>query len=167
MSVRTLVNSFRYALEGLAHALATQRNMRIHFIAAFAVIVLCVFVRVSISEIMSVLFAISLVICLELVNTAVEHVVDHLTKERHPAAKIAKDVAAAAVFIAAANALVEAYLVFYDKFTPVHWRSLNTLLNPPYLGVILVGLLCLIVGVSSYALRMRHTKKENDARHEG
>ncbi len=154
-----IYGSFRYALDGLAYALVTQRNMRIHFLAAFIVVLLCTVTQVSVLETIAVLLSISLVIALELVNTAVEHVVDLVTKEFHPYAKIAKDVAAAAVFVAAANAVAVAYMIFYDKLNPVRWRPPDTLLRPPFLGVLLVGLLCLIVAISGYAVRLRQTKK--------
>jgi len=162
-----LINSFRYALDGLAHALVTQRNMRIHFIAAFAVVALCTLIRVSTPEIVAALFSVTLVITLELVNTAVEHVTDLLTKEWRPHAKVAKDVAAAAVFIAAVNALTVAYLIFYDKLDPVLWRQPQTLLKPPFMGVILLALLFLLVAVVAYAVagvrrgRLRRRQKES------
>lgn len=151
--MRSLLRSFGFALEGLAYALRTQRNMRIHFVAAFVIITLCTVMQVSTLETMAVLFAVSLVITLELVNTAVEHIVDLHTRELHPLAKAAKDVSAAAVFIAAANALVVAYLIFFDKWHPIAWRPMQTLFVPPFLGVLLVGSLCLLVAVTAYAMR--------------
>ena len=63
--------------------------------------------------------AISFVLIAEMLNTAIEHVVDLVTDEDDPRAKIAKDVAAGAVLIAAVNAVAVAYLVFYDKITSV------------------------------------------------
>ena len=157
--MKKIFGSFRCALDGLAYALVTQRNMRIHFLAAFIVVLLCTVTQVDVLETITALFSISLVITLELVNTAIEHVVDLVTKEFHPYAKVAKDVAAAAVFVAAANAVAVAYMIFYDKLDPVRWRPLATLLRPPFLGVLLVGLLCLIVATSGYAVRLRQTRK--------
>lgn len=151
--------SFRHALDGLAYALVTQRNMRIHFLAAFIVVLLCTVTQVDVMETITALFSIALVIALELVNTAIEHVVDLVTKDFHPYAKIAKDVAAAAVFVAAANAVAVAYMIFYDKLDPIRWRPPATLLRPPFLGVLLVGLLCLIVAIAGYAVRLRQTRK--------
>jgi len=147
-----LIASFSHALDGLAYALVTQRNMRIHFIAAFLVISLCILINVSSFEMVAALFSVTLVIALELVNTAIEHVTNLLTVEWREHAKVAKDVAAAAVFIAAASALTVAYLIFYDKLRPLRLRSLQTLLQPPFLGVIFVALLFLIVAVVAYAV---------------
>lgn len=155
--MRGLFYSFRYALDGLAHALLTQRNMRIHFAAAFVVMLLCSLIRVDTFETLAALFSITLVIALELVNTAVENVVDLMTDQHSHGAKVAKDVAAAAVLIAAANALTVAYLIFYDKFDPVRWRSPASLVRPPYPGVLFVGVICLIVAISAHALRLRQS----------
>ncbi len=152
---RKLLKSFGYALDGLAYALVTQRNMRIHFFAAFVVTFLCVVIKVQTFEIVAALFSISLVIVLELVNTAIEHVVDLLTSEFRTAAKVAKDVAAAAVLIAAMNALVVAYLIFYNKLDPVEWRPVLTLIKAPYIGILLIAFLCLIVAIAAYAAHIR------------
>ena len=159
--MKGLIRSFRFALDGLAYALVTQRNMRIHFAAAFAVIALCTLIRVSTFETLAALFSIALVIALELVNTAVEHIVDLVTDRYHPAARAAKDVAAAAVFIAAANAVTVAYLIFFDKLNPVRWRPLATLVRPPYLGVLFVGSVCLIAAVTAHAVRLRRRQHES------
>lgn len=149
-----LARSFKYALDGLAHALVTQRNMRIHFAAAFLVVSLCAVIQVRTFEIIAAMVSITLVIALELVNTAVEHAVNIAAAGFHPFAKAAKDVAAAAVFVAAVNAVVVAYLIFYDKFDPIHWRAPGSLLRPPFMGVLLVGALFLLAVVAVYAVRI-------------
>ncbi len=149
------MRSFRYAFDGMAYALATQRNMRVHFFAAFIVILLSTVVSISVLQIITVLFSIALVITLEMVNTAIEHVVDMVTVDFHPLAKIAKDVAAAAVLIAAVNAVAVAYLIFYDKLNPIQWRSMSTLLQPPFISVLLISALCLMIAVSGYAVHIR------------
>ena len=159
--MRALLRSFQYALDGLAHALVTQRNMRIHFAAAFVVVILCAMLQVDAFEILSVLSSITLVMALELVNTSIEHVVDLLTQEHRRAAKIAKDVAAAAVFMSAVNAVVVAYLVFYDKLDPARWRAPASLLQAPYPGVLLVGAIFLIVATAAHALRIRQVKSDD------
>ncbi len=109
---RSLVQSFNYAFEGIIHVLATQRNMRIHFAATLVALGLCMYFGVRRTEFALVMIAASMVIIAEMLNTAVEAAVDLSTRQYNPLAKIAKDVAAGAVFIAAANALVIAYLVF-------------------------------------------------------
>ncbi len=160
--MKALIQSFRFALEGMAYALLTQRNMRIHFAAAIFVVLLCALLQVNTYEIIAVLFSVALVIALELANTAVERVIDLLVEERrHPYAKVAKDVAAAAVFVAAINAVLIAYFVFYDKLTPPHLRDWQASLHPPYIGAFLIALLLLLNLIVAYAilLRNKHRRK--------
>jgi diacylglycerol kinase (ATP) len=113
----TLLQSFNHAFQGLVHAVRHQRNMRIHFAVAFFVLLGSLFFNLSRLELVVVLVTITMVLMAEMVNSAVEAVVDIITDEFDPRAKIAKDVAAGAVLIAAINALVVAYLVFADKFS--------------------------------------------------
>jgi diacylglycerol kinase (ATP) len=112
---RTLVQSFNYAFEGLIYVLATQRNMRIHFVAASAALVAAVMVGVERWEFIAIVFAAAFVIVAEMMNTAIESAIDVATSTFNPLAKIAKDVAAGAVLIATFNALAIAYLVFGQR----------------------------------------------------
>ena len=158
--MKSLIQSFRFALEGMAYALLTQRNMRIHFTAAIIVIFLCALLQVNTYEIIAVLFSIALVITLELANTAVERVIDLLVEQRrHPYAKVAKDVAAAAVFVASINALFIAYLVFYNKLTPIAFRNWPLSFRPPYIGVFLISLFILFNLIVAYALIIQNKRK--------
>ena len=86
--------------------------MRIHFLLAITAAIMGKRVGLETYELMAVFFAIALVMISEMVNTAVESVVDMLTENYHPLAKTAKNVAAGAVLIAAINAVVTGYLVF-------------------------------------------------------
>jgi len=113
MSLRKLLDSFNYAIAGIVHALKTQRNMRIHFTAAFLVLGLGLFFRLSPRDLLILFFAITLVIVAEMFNTAIEAVVDLYTKEFHPLARIAKNVAAGAVLMAAINSVIVAYIIIY------------------------------------------------------
>ncbi len=106
------INSFRYAFEGLAYCLKTQRNIRIHAVAAVLVLILSAVVRVSVSELLVLLTVISLVIISEILNTAIETVVDMISSNYHPLAAIAKNVAAGAVLIASINAAVIGLIIF-------------------------------------------------------
>ncbi len=163
--MRGLIQSFRYALEGMAYALLTQRNMRIHFTAALLVILLCALLQVNTYEIIAVLFSVALVIALELANTAVERVIDLLVEERrHPYAKIAKDVAAAAVFVASVNALFIAYFVFYDKLYPIEFRNWSASFRPPYIGAFLIALIILLILIAAYAVIIKNKRKEKVTR---
>ena len=108
----TIFDSFNYASEGIIHVLRTQRNMRIHFVAAAVVLVLALWVGVTKIELIALLISITFVLMAEMINTAIEGAIDVSTTSFDPMAKLAKDVAAGAVLIATLNALAVGYLVF-------------------------------------------------------
>jgi diacylglycerol kinase (ATP) len=98
----TLMLSFKYAWAGLSYAFITQRNFRIHTVIGTLAISLGVFLHLSAVEIAVICLTSGLVMALELLNTAIESVVDLTVKQSyHELAKIAKDCAAGAVLISA------------------------------------------------------------------
>ncbi|MBY0145719.1 diacylglycerol kinase family protein [Neobacillus niacini] len=107
-----LWKSFAFAITGIKTALWSERNMRIHFVVSVLVILCAVFFSISKIEWLFILIAIGGIFSLELINTAIERVVDLITVEYHPLAKQAKDVAAGAVFIYAIMAVIIGILVF-------------------------------------------------------
>ncbi|WP_236620303.1 diacylglycerol kinase family protein [Sporolactobacillus laevolacticus] len=90
--------SFKDAISGFVFAFLQERNLHIQMFAAVVVIVFSLMIHVSLVELMIVFILIGGVISLELVNTAIERLVDLVTQEEHPMAKAAKDTAAAAVW---------------------------------------------------------------------
>ena len=126
MWILKTIDSFNHAIAGLIHAIRTQRNIQIHLTAAIIVLALSLFFDLSRVELGLVIIAISMVIFAELVNTAVEVIIDILTQEYSFKARIAKNISAAAVVIAAGNAVFIAYLVFFNKAQEI---SLNLILN--------------------------------------
>src|ERR687885_51600 len=112
----SLIESFNYAFEGIIHVLRTQRNMRIHFLAAVAVLVAGLATDVSRLELIALLLAIAFVLIAEMINTALEAAIDVATTSFDPMAKLAKDIAAGAVLIATVNAVAVGYLVFDRAF---------------------------------------------------
>lgn len=116
--MKRLIDSFNYAVQGIIYTLKTQRNMRIHFFVMTLILILSLFFNFSKLELLSLFFAISLVIIAEMVNTAVEKTIDMFTSEFHPLAKIAKNVAAGAVLVAALNSIMVGYLLFFDRVNP-------------------------------------------------
>jgi diacylglycerol kinase (ATP) len=108
----TLIESFNYAIEGVIHVLRTHRNMRVHFAVAVVVLVAAVWKGVSRFELIALLLAIAFVLIAEMINSAIEQAVDLATTSFDPLAKLAKDIAAGAVLIAAINAIAIGYLVF-------------------------------------------------------
>ncbi|MEN9203628.1 MAG: diacylglycerol kinase family protein [Thermostichus sp. DG_1_6_bins_120] len=108
-----LSKSFYYAGKGLVYAVRTQRNFRIHIAVAVVAFGLGFGLRLSAVEMALISLATGLVMALELVNTALEAVVDlTLGSEYHLLAAIAKDCAAGAVLIAAGVALLVAAWLF-------------------------------------------------------
>jgi diacylglycerol kinase (ATP) len=112
---RGLLDSFNYAFEGIIHVLRTQRNMRIHVAIAVLVIVAAVTADVSKLELAALLISIAFVLIAEMFNSAIEGAIDVATSSFDPMAKLAKDIAAGAVLIAAINAVAVGYLVFSGK----------------------------------------------------
>ncbi|MGV0026699.1 diacylglycerol kinase family protein [Phormidesmis priestleyi] len=105
----SLWTSFRYAWMGISYAFQTQRNFKIHVIVGGVAIGLGVFLHLSVVELAVIGLTIGAVLAMELLNTAIESVVDLTVKQSyHDLAKIAKDCAAAAVLVSSIAALLVA-----------------------------------------------------------
>ena len=107
----SVIAAFGYAFEGLAAAWRTQRNVRIQAVLALIVAALGLALRFSALSWSLVVLSIALVVAVEVVNTAIEAVVDLVSPHEHPLAKRAKDLAAAAVLLASSAALAVGILV--------------------------------------------------------
>ncbi len=127
----TIVESFNFAIEGIIHVLRTQRNMRIHFAIAIGVLVAALAFDVSRLELIALLLAIAFVLIAEMVNTAIEAAVDVASTSFDPMAKLAKDIGAGAVLIAAVNAIAVGYLVFSGQVADESSRLLDKLSEAP------------------------------------
>lgn len=114
-NLKKVLRSFSYALQGIFHVLKQERNMKIHFVLSALVIFMGYIFSLTAIEWLFIIVAIAGVISLELVNTAVERVVDLVTKEYHPLAKQAKDIAAGAVFVYAIISVIIALIIFLPK----------------------------------------------------
>ena len=110
-----LYKSFGYAFEGIFAGIRGERNMKIHCFAAVCVIVAGVLFHISVTEWCICLVLFGLILSLELVNTAIEAVVDLVTEDKKPLAKLAKDTATGAVLIAAVMAAMAGLLIFVPK----------------------------------------------------
>lgn len=110
------ISSFNYAIQGIVSVLKTEKNMKFHYLTALLVVIFSLFFNISSIEFMIILFSIILVVFAEMVNTAIERTVDLVVQDYNPIAKYVKDVSAGAVLITAINAIVCAYLIFYEKF---------------------------------------------------
>ncbi len=127
----SLMQSFNHAFVGLVHCVRHQRNMRIHLAVAVGVLLASILLNVTRLEMVAILVAITFVLVMELVNSAVEAVVDLLTDRFDPRAKAAKDLAAGAVLVAAVNAMAVAYLVLADRLTNRSLRVLSAIRHSP------------------------------------
>jgi diacylglycerol kinase (ATP) len=138
-------NSFRFAAEGVLHCFRTQRHMQLHFLMLVLVLVSGLMLALEPRDMVLLLFAITLVIAMEMVNTAVEAVVDMVAIAYTPAAKLAKDVAAGGVLVASANAIISGVVIFYGAAPPVLSAGSRGAVaqNPDLTVVLAVGVLVL------------------------
>lgn len=104
--------SFGYAIEGIAYVFKHDQNIRIHVLSAIIVIWASLLLHVSPFEMGILGVMILLVIVVEMINTALEKMVDLITKEHHEEAKIAKDVASGMVLVTAVGSVIVAILIF-------------------------------------------------------
>jgi diacylglycerol kinase (ATP) len=151
----SILDSFNFAFEGIVHVLRTQRNMRIHFLIAIGVLVAALSFDVSKIELIALLLAIAFVLIAEMVNTAIEATVDVASTAFDPMAKLAKDIAAGAVLIAAVNAVAIGYLVFSGSVADRSSRFLDRLSEAPaeLTVVALVLTISLVIGLKALSGR--------------
>lgn len=109
---KSLIRSFEYAFEGIWHAIKNNRNLRIDIFAGLAVIILGIFFHVTSFEMAILGLMILLVTASEMINTAIEEMVNLITSEHKKEAKIAKDVAAGMVLVTAIGAAIAGILIF-------------------------------------------------------
>ena len=115
MRAKTLLSSFGFAFAGLGYCLRTQRNFRIHVSIAFVGTVVGLLLGLSLLEWAVFALMVVMVLAAEMVNTMVEALVDLVTVEYHPLAKVAKDVAAGVVLLTAIGAVVIGLLIFLPR----------------------------------------------------
>lgn len=108
----TLIKSFGYAFQGILTGIRNERNMKIHCAAIILVTMAGTLFQITAVQWCICLLLFALVAALELVNTAVEAVVDLVTEEKKLLAKVAKDTAAGAVLIAAAASVIIGCIIF-------------------------------------------------------
>lgn len=112
---KRLINSFKYAIEGLRSTIIREQNMTIHVFIATIVFIVGLFFNLSLNEWMLLALVSGLVMATELINTSIEAVVDLVQPTEHPLAKVAKDTAAAAVLVFAVVAIIMGIFIFLPK----------------------------------------------------
>ena len=112
---KKLSNSFKYAFTGIVSAYRDEQNLRIHTTIAILVLIFSYVLKISKIEFIICLVLIGLVLMTEFINTAIENLVDLVTLEKNPYAKIAKDTAAAGVLVFAIMSAVIGLIIFVPK----------------------------------------------------
>ena len=144
------LDAWKNAIDGIIYATTTQRNIKIQLVLAILVVIVSLFFDLNRAEFLCFLFTIILILFAEMVNTAIETVVDLYVDVYHPKAKIAKDVAAGGVVITAINAIIVAYFLFFDKISDIGLNFINNVINSPVhlafsvLVVVVIAILSLI-----------------------
>lgn len=144
------LDAWKNAINGIIYATTTQGNIKRQLIIAVLVVIISLFFDLSKAEFLIFMFTIVLIIFAEMVNTAIETVVDLYTDLYHPKAKIAKDVAAGGVVITAINAVIVAYFLFFDKISNIGLEFIRNIASSPvhlaFASVIItiIGILALI-----------------------
>ena len=118
MNARKFFRSFGYAVAGIVTA-SKEQNLRFHLLSAIIVIIAGILTGLSLTEWMVLTIIMALVIGAELINTAIERVVDLSSPEIHPLAKDAKDIAAGAVLVFAVASVIIGLLVFLPKWLSI------------------------------------------------
>jgi diacylglycerol kinase (ATP) len=140
--------SFHHAFEGIIHAARTQSNMRLHLVAAALVLAATLYLRLQRPYVIGIVITVAVVLAFELVNTAIEALVDLATLENHPLAKVAKDASAAAVLVVAFAAVIVGYLTFYEGILAggdrVYRAALALPANGVFIGLVIVGIATVI-----------------------
>ena len=138
------------ATNGIIYSATTQRNIIIQLVLSVIVMVLSLFYGLNTAEFLCLLFAVFMVIFAELINTAIETVVDLFVDVYHPKAKISKDVAAGAVVLAACNALVVGYFIFFkeENLKAISDSIFNNMVKSP-MHLAFVAIMLVVIAVIS------------------
>ena len=160
MKPTRFIDSVNCAIEGIIHTARTQKHMRHHFLAALLLLLAVLFLKVSPLEFTLLTISVCFVLFAELINTALEAVVDLVSPEYHPLAKIAKDVAAGGVLVAAFGAAVMGYLILSKYIFPVYKEALGVMGTPAETGTVVALLAVVIVVVILKAVSGKGTPLE-------
>ena len=117
MRQRGLAQSFKSALAGFFYCFRTQKNFRIHLLVTVIVLGLACFLKIEKIEISILLFTVLLVLTFEMINTAVEALIDLVAPDWKEKARIVKDVFAAAVLVATIGVVIIGIIIFSPYFT--------------------------------------------------
>ena len=117
MSITRLFKSFNYAFRGLVKTWHEEQNLQIHTVIAIIVVLFGAILKISINEWLIPIITITLVILMEIVNSAIERVTDILKPRIHGYVKEIKDIMAAAVLLASISAVIVGLIIFGEKLS--------------------------------------------------
>lgn len=161
---KNFIKSWENAFSGIIYATTTQRHIKEQLVIAVVVMLLSLFFNLTRAEFLCLMFTVILIIIAEMVNTAIETVVDLYTDLYHPKAKIAKDVGAGAVVISAINALIVAYFLFFDKIADIGLNFIRNIVESPvhlaFTGVFIT--IILIVALKAASTTNKHKLIKNN-----
>ena len=110
------IESFGAAINGIATSISQELHLKLHLLAVVLVSFFGFTFRISKTEWMFLILCMSFVIALEIVNSAIERLCDKVSKEKDPLIKLAKDMAAGSVLIAAISSVIIGCIIFIPKF---------------------------------------------------
>lgn len=113
--MKQFFRGFGYAYKGLVAGFSSERNMKLHVLAAILVITGGYYYHVSVSEWLALLICIGGVFAAELLNTAIEKLTDLVSPAHHPQAGAVKDLAAGAVLVVALTSAVVGSIIFLPR----------------------------------------------------
>jgi diacylglycerol kinase (ATP) len=116
MKSRSFIHSLNDAVEGFIYVVKNERNMRIHFLGAFFILILAIAMGISRVEWIVLCSVVTLVLVAEMMNTAVEETVDLAKSSFNPTARIIKHISAGMVLVSALNALIVIFFIFSRHF---------------------------------------------------
>ncbi len=115
--IKRTINSFKHAFNGLIDAYRTEQSVWIYIPVSLLVILAGFLLKISTTEWLIIILILGIILSLELINTALEAVVDLATEKYHPLAKKAKDTVSAAVLVFAITAVIIGLIIFIPKIS--------------------------------------------------
>lgn len=145
---KNFIDAWANGINGIIYSTTTQKNIKIQLVIAVFFMIVSLFFDLERAEFLCLVISIVFIILAELINTAIETVVDLCTETFHPKAKIAKDVGAGAVVLAALNAVVVGYFLFFEKIATVGTAMLENIRRTPS-HLVFVSIVLVTIGVVS------------------
>ena len=143
---KDFLDAWANGFNGIIYAATTQKNIKIQLLIAVFFMILSLFFDLERAEFLCLVISIVFIVLAELINTAIETVVDLCTETFHPKAKIAKDVGAGAVILAALNAVVVGYFLFFEKISTIGTTMLNNIRTTPS-HLVFVSIVLVVISV--------------------